>query len=172
MNQGIISIKYYSYQIRDFVNENNLFKRDFRNVLDKWNKLCVAMDTLEDSTEALDYFEKVGVGEEDGEKYLHLYGLLQAIFLQQDSIRNLYSIFLGIEMIPKKDSSWTKIRNLRNLTIGHPIEWSKAKKTKRCYISRITIQNKGFHLIIWNVNKLSDEYEEVDFINLYQNYKR
>ena len=160
-------------QIRDYVNNANFYERHFKSHLDEWNALCVAMDTFGDSCLAMEYYEDAGIGDETGEKYLKLYGLLQAIFLQQDSIRQLYQIFLvkGKDLSPNSDSAWMKIRDLRNLTVGHPIEKRDKSKTKRCFISRVTVDSDGFQLIIWNKDKGQDEFEDVDLKSLYEMYK-
>lgn len=157
-------------KIRDNVNKTNLYEK---NLIDDWNIICVAMDTLEDSCLALLDFESRGVGKNDGEKYLRLYGFFQAIILQQDSIINLYKIFLKKEFDTKK-SAWKQLRYLRNLTIGHPInygEFRNNKKVKRCFISRITIDNTGFQIIIWNKEKEKDDYENIDLNLIYGQYK-
>ncbi len=165
-------------QIRDNDNKANLYGR-FGHDLDKWNTLCVAMDTLGDSCLALEHYEVFGMGQEDGEKYLKIYGLLQAVVLQQDSIRQLYQVFLGSNLKPDYDSAWGKIRKLRNLTAGHPIEKRPEGKDKksgrtgiqRCFISRVTICGGGFQLIIWNKDEARDEFVDVDLKGLYQAYK-
>ena len=131
------------------------------------------MDTLEDSCLALLDFESKNFGKNDGEKYLRLYGFFQAIILQQDSITNLYKIFLK-KKLNTKNSAWKKLRDLRNLTIGHPINYGEFwndKKVKRCFISRITINNTGFQLIIWNKEKGKDDYESIDLNLIYGQYK-
>jgi hypothetical protein len=158
-------------QIRDCVNNANLYDAHFKNHPDEWMALCVAMDTLEDSCEALEYYEDSGIGNEIGEKYIKLYGLLQAIFLQQDSIRQLYLAFQGNYSQPDDDSAWTKIRNLRNLTVGHPLEKNNKTGTKRVFISQVTIGGHGFQLIIWDKNKRRDQIEDVDLKALYEAYK-
>ena len=158
-------------QIRDYVNGANLYDRHFKAHLDEWNALCVAMDTLGDSCLALGYYEASGIGKEDSEKYLKLYGLLQAIFLQQDSIRQLNRVFLGSDLQSDSDSAWKKIRDLRNLTVGHPIEKREKAGTKRCFISRVTIRTGGFQLLIWNSDKEQNEFEDVDLQSLYKQYK-
>ena len=76
-------------KIRDYVNTSNLYDKCYKNNLDKWKMLCVSMDTLEDTCEALLHFESEGIGDNTGEKYLNLYGILQAVFLQQDAIKYL-----------------------------------------------------------------------------------
>src|SRR2546428_5443317 len=63
-----------------------------------------------------------GLGSKDGEKYLRLYGFFQAVVLQQDAIRYLYKEFVGRELKYSRPSGWNQIRELRNLTAGHPIK--------------------------------------------------
>jgi hypothetical protein len=158
-------------RIRDYVNGASLYDRYFKTHLDEWNALCVALDTLGDSCLALGYYEASGIGEHVGEKYLKLYGLLQAIFLQQDSIRQLHLVFLGSDLQPSSDSAWKKIRELRNLTVGHPVEKKDKAGTKRCFISRVTIHSGGFQLLIWNSDKGQNEFEDVDLESLYEEYE-
>lgn len=159
----------FAQKIRDFVNNNNLYDKYFKKYPDQWSTLCVAMDTLEDSSLAMEHYETSGIGEENGEKYLKLYGLLQAIFLQQDSIRYLYKIFVGSDLLP--GSTWRRIRELRNLTVGHPIEKKDKTSTKRCSIARISISSNGFMLMLWNKDENKIEFEDVDLKSLYNLYK-
>ena len=158
-------------QIRNYLNNTNLYERCFKSHLDEWNALCVAMDTIGDTCLSLEYYEASGIGDEYGEKYLKLYGLLQATFLQQDSIRQIYRIFLKSDLQSDSDSAWARIRDLRNLTVGHPIEKKHKTETKRCVISRVTIHSDGFQLIVWNKNKEEKKFEEVNLKSLYEKYK-
>jgi len=93
------------------------------------------MDTLGDSCLAPGYYEASRIGKEDGKKYLKLYGLLQAIFLQQDSIRQLDRVFLGGDLQPDSDSAWKKIKDLCNLTVGHPIDRRKKRLEPNAVLS-------------------------------------
>ena len=129
------------------------------------------MDTLEDSCLALGYYEASGIGEEDGEKYLKLYGFLQGVFLQQDSIRQLHRIFLEYDSQPSPDSAWKRIRDLRNLTVGHPVEKKEKVGTKRCFISRITMRTGRFEVLIWNSDIEQTKIEDVNLGHLYEQYK-
>lgn len=159
-------------KIKDHVNNANLYDKHFKNHIDDWNIVCVALDNLDDTCLALLDYESQGFGKNNGEKYLRLYGTLQAIFLQQDAIHFLYKIFLKKELIPESVSAWSEIRNIRNLTIGHPIEKTKGeKKPKRCTISRITITDKGFLAQIWNSYICKDEYKNYDLWSIYKSYK-
>ena len=160
------------HKIRGYVNNANLLDRYFDGRPDdEWMTLCVSMNTLGDTCQALEYYEDYGLGVDYNEKYLKLYGLLQAIFLQQDSIRQIYRIFIESDLQPGSDSAWIKIRDLRNLTVGHPVEKKHTNETKRCFISRISIQNNGFELMIWNKIKGQKESKKVNFKTLYEDYK-
>ncbi|MBI5559709.1 MAG: hypothetical protein HY883_00330 [Deltaproteobacteria bacterium] len=158
-------------KIRDYVNRVDLSKKYSENP-DEWNTLCVAMDTMGDSCLALEYYESSGVGKDDGEKYLKLYGMLQAIFLQQDSIRQIHRILVGNDLHLDSGSAWMKTRDLRNLTVGHPIEKkNKGGKVSRCFISRVSISSRGFDLIIWDKDERETRHDNVDFASLYNEYK-
>ena len=161
-------ISVLAQQIRDCVNRANLYDRHFKAHLDEWSALCVATDTLEDSCLALGYYETCGIGEEDGEKYLKLYRLLQAIFLQQDSIRQLHRTLVGTDLQPDSGPAWKTIRDLRNLTVGHPLAKKDKARTKRCFVSRSTMHTGGFQLVIWNSDKGQNEFEDVDLEHLYE----
>jgi len=105
---------------------------------------------------------------DDGDKYLKLYGVLQAVFLQQDSIRKLYEIFLNVDFSPEPSSAWARIRNLRNLSTGHPI---KSKGDKYCQIARITLGKNGFKILVWDKKERQNVSEDIDLHELLQSYK-
>jgi hypothetical protein len=101
-------IEHLSTQIREHTYPWNSDMRDryFQSRRDDWNLLCVAMDTLDDTSLALEDYEAAGLGTESGGKYLRLYGMLQAVFLQQDCIRNLHKLFGDTDWTPSIDSRW------------------------------------------------------------------
>lgn len=148
-----------------------MYSQQYKSKPDEWNEICAAMDVLEDTCIALENYERCGLGSDDGEKYLRLYGFLQGIFLQQDSIRRLYKAFTENQLNPSSDSGWVEIRNLRNLTVGHPIEKRNGQGVWRCFISRVTVNSHGFQLRVWNKEKNVAEIETVDLKALYERYK-
>lgn len=70
----MLRIEELEQEIRDFVNDEDLYDLYFEDNLDDWNELCTSMDILGDTCHALYYFEDTGLGKESGEKYLKLYG--------------------------------------------------------------------------------------------------
>jgi hypothetical protein len=141
--------------IRDKVNNCRLYDRLFKDIPDEWYALCVAMDILADTCLALEDYESSGFGKCLDEQYLRMYGFFQAIFLQQDSIRQLYSTFMHSQLQPDENSDWQQLRELRNLTVGHPIEKKAKGDTERCFISRAMICNDSLQLLVW-VKSMND----------------
>ena len=53
----------------------------FNNNLDKWNIACVAMDTVEDTKLAIEYYKNDRNDYVNGYNYLMLDGVLQSVYL-------------------------------------------------------------------------------------------
>lgn len=58
--------------------------------------------------------------------YLEFWGVMQAIIIQQDAIKEVYKAVIGLELQIAGESEWLKLRDVRNLCAGHP-----AKRTKK-----------------------------------------
>lgn len=115
-----------------------------------WNQLCSSLDVIEDSDLALSAYIDSKFEEDDGEKYLRLYGLLQALFLQQGAVKNLSE---SLEL-PNDLSTYSKlkeIRDIRNDSVGHPTKRGRNDKSYH-YISRISITKSKFQLISYYEN--------------------
>lgn len=148
---------------------NSSLSSHFKDSPNEWNRLCAAMDVLEDTALALDNYEIQGIGNDDGEKYLRLYGILQAIVLQEDSIRHLYKIFTEQTLKPDMSTAWQKIREVRNLSVGHPVEADFNKK--HCFISRVSINPSGFRMCFWDKENQENEFQDIGLQTLYEDYK-
>ena len=96
------------------------------------------MDTLEDTVLALSHYFAYGLGRSDEERYLRLYGVQQAVYLQQDAIRALVEVVLEKKFEPSPDSAWKAIREVRR-HIAHPIEVKKAGSVRRTFLTRISL---------------------------------
>lgn len=128
-----------------------------------WNMLCASMDTIEDSELAIDNYKKLPPFDGFTGGYLYIYGLLQALFLQQDAVNHLSQALFNENIDYKKNyPEIYKIRELRNNAIGHPTNRNNGQSF--CVISRISINNNGFSLCHYFPNRDS-KFEDVD-INL------
>lgn len=133
----------------------------------------VALDTAEDTTLALSHYENEGIGLDEGEKYLRLYGFLQAIFLQQDAIKKLHELFVGSFTEPADTSAWKQLRELRNLTVGHPTEKGQGNQPRRrAFITRISLETDGFDYQVWHQETGKFSFERADLSAIYAVYKK
>ncbi len=140
----------------------------------EWDRLCAAMDALEDTCLALQNYERDGLGSDEGEQYLRLYGLFQAICVQQDSIVNLYEIFTERPWKNTPNSAWEHLREVRHKTAGHPIKTFSGKLN--CFLSRQSIQDDKFTIVIWETAEDDTaptelRIQEVALRELYEKYK-
>ena len=139
---------------------------------DQFFALLVAIDTAEDTAEALLNYEQHGLGSGDGEKYLRLYGFLQGVFLQQDAVRWILQ-YLMPDQKASPSLAWSQLRELRNMTVGHPTAYGLDKSNlQRVLISRITISDDGFQYQLWDKAKSDPVFFDASLCTLYPDYKR
>ena len=140
---------------------------------DQFFSLLVGIDTAEDAAQALLNYEEQGLGSSDGEKYLRLYGFLQAIFLQQDAIKQISQHLMPLAVKASSSSAWSQLRELRNMTVGHPTAYGRDKSNmQRVLISRITISDDGFQYQVWDKTKSDPCFVDGELRTLYDDYKR
>jgi hypothetical protein len=136
----------YTEKIRYFINKprkQHILLKDVKY----WNQLCSSLDVIEDSDLAIKAYLDRDFSQDDGGKYLRIYGLLQAMFLQQDAVEHLcesLGFSSDLTMYPKLK----EIRDIRNDSVGHPTKRNKHKAYH--FISRITIQKSGFQLVSYD----------------------
>ncbi|MDE0087357.1 MAG: hypothetical protein OXU23_16665 [Candidatus Poribacteria bacterium] len=125
------------------------------------------MDTIEDTEEALESFLKLDIDSSDeGRNYLRIYGALQALFVQQDAVKNLHD---ALKIPYTEDKALDKIRNIRNDAAGHPTK--RGNKRAFNFISRPTVSSHGFQLITYyrtnsGNDKLDSKREDINVPDL------
>jgi len=107
-------------ELRDLFNSTIVYKQTVWNNknVGNWDKICSGLDNIEDTQLAISEYTRL-------EKFsrLALYGLLQSLVVQQDSLKSIEES-LGIK-VPNLKTSFPKlkeIRDIRNETTGHPTE--------------------------------------------------
>lgn len=79
--------------------------------------------------------------------YLETYGYLQALFVQQDAIRNLWEAMMPAAKRWRRSAPLTRIRELRNASIGHPTKQTHGvPETSFNLISQSTMSVNGFEM--------------------------
>lgn len=157
----------YTREIRDFINKPikqfNLLKNH-----KLWNQLCSSLDVIGDSDLAISAYINSEFGTDDEEKYLRLYGVLQALFLQQDAVTNLCES-LGLPNNLTSHPKLKEIRDIRNDSIGHPTKRGNYKSYH--FISRATITKSGFQLISdYGNNKTT--FKDISVIDLIEEQRK
>ena len=133
----------YTQEIRNFINKP---RKQF-NLLKNhtfWNQLCSSLFVIEDSDLAIDAYLNNEFSKDGGEKYLRLYGLFQALYLQQDAVKHLCES-LGLSNNLIANPKLKEIRDIRNDSIGHPTK--RGNYESYHFISRITITKIEFQLV-------------------------
>mgnify|MGYP003397135464 CR=1 FL=1 len=88
----------------------------------KWIGITASIDVLEDSSWAIEYYNENDYPSDMKGKYLYTYGLLQALFVQQDAAENIYKVFFDEKI--KWKGEYPKaydVREMRNDVTGHPL---------------------------------------------------
>lgn len=129
--------------VRDHINTHR-YQIDLLNDSRTWNQICSSLDVIGDSCIAIESYCSNAYPEDIGLKYVYTYGILQALFIQQDALRNLTEAFQFDYEMP---ITLKKIRGLRNASIGHPTKQGGAKSRIYNYISRYTLSKNGFELL-------------------------
>lgn len=147
--------------------KNSLTKKlKFEKVTD-FELLRACIDLLEDTQYAITEVYQFGLetkSNSHGEKYLRLYGVLNATYLQYGAIIDLIRLFnLPNQKEIKSSLKSSKIIELRNKIGSHTTNYSipnTKKETNFFKLSQSSISTLGDNLLI--VGK--DDYEEIDLI--------
>ncbi|MCP4105079.1 MAG: hypothetical protein GY749_06020 [Desulfobacteraceae bacterium] len=139
---------------------------DKRDSFSKENRfrIVAALDNIGDTALGMRHYEEKGIGQELEEKYIKIFGLLQSIYLQQDSIRELYKLIIGSWDKPDESSAWKYLRDVRNCVAGYPAERGGA-------ISRMTLSDDGFKIGYWDKSSVDNfPFEYVPLKERYEEY--
>src|SRR5579864_548231 len=99
------------------------------NKNEDWDFLTAAMDIVDDASSAIGNVQRFGLSgptkyDETGEKYLRLYGLLSATYIQQQSILTIYRIMNVPDPKKLKEKfDALKIRELRHKLSSHSTDY-------------------------------------------------
>ena len=135
----------------------------YRSDPQRWAMLCTCMDTLGDTQSAIEAFRETRMGADKSELYLRTYGVLQAIFVQQDALDNLAKS-LDVSMDIKKDPGVKSIRDVRNNIVGHPTARGPEDRQSSYRISQHTLSATRFEAL--ELNPESDR--KIIEVNIYE----
>ena len=132
-------------EARDIINKLDI-SPDVLNDRATKMKLCSCLDVIVDTECCLGAFTNTDTNIEQldvGDKYMYVYGTLQALYMQQDAVKN-FTDTLGIEY--PSDRTLKRIREIRNDSVGHPSKRGDGEGKAFNFITRDSIGNQGFEL--------------------------
>lgn len=130
------------HRLRDLVNMTRR-SRELRERGARWHQLCAAMDVIGDTQLALQAaIDGTVAAHSTGAGYVVIYGVLQALYLQQDAAKQI-SKCLDIDIPTPPELE--EVRDARNAAAGHPSVY----KGSGAGIVRITLSTGGFELVTW-----------------------
>lgn len=176
-------IRHYENFIRNIINsivnridfeklndENKLFLTKIKERLyfdndNGWNFLVSSLDTIDDSQFAITTFQnhKIENGQKFniGENYLRLYGILSAVYIQQQALLKLSDLF-KTGQIDELKSNFDKldITFLRHCISAHPINFNQNGTKVSFRIDRNTLNDNG-------PLSIRDEFNKTQTFNIY-----
>lgn len=130
-----------------------------------------SMYLLQDTTESLWAHRQKGFAGDPHRAYLELWGLMQAVIIQQDAIKEVFAVVLGRLLDSRQLTKWHELRQLRNLCAGHPARRDPrgTLPLARCFMARGFGGYERFQYEQWeqgvgttypsiNLGQLLDEY--------------
>lgn len=163
-NQEDRSVAGLMQQVREFVNLTHRQHALIESGLN-WHMVCSSMDVIEDAELAVSAYVNNEFPDDDGDKYLRVYGVLQALFVQQDALSNL-CLSLRIEYVPAPELK--SVREIRNDSLGHPTNRRSGPTQSFHSMSRITIRKSGFQMLSQFADRHDSEFRDIDVLGLIQ----
>jgi hypothetical protein len=172
MKSSLDVLDSYATAFRDLVNakvwSNSKTIRELLRLNSErdWNFLCTSMDVVGDASTAIRHFLQFGLDgptryQDVGERYLRLYGVLSATYVQQQAALKLYEL-MNVpnpkEMKAKLDT--LEIRNLRHKLASHSTDFLTGKDGTTATYVPIRMGLGGFHCLY--ANNEETEHESAD----------
>lgn len=124
----------------------------------KWDRLTSALQVLEDSAWAVEYYLEADYPSGFKGKYLFTYGLLQALFIQGDAANSLSVALFDRKIDFRRDyPSAFAIREIRNDVVGHP---TQRGTSSYIYLAQCSLSKQSFYYV--KDDSSSEKSENID----------
>lgn len=120
--------------------------RELRRDIGRWNQMLSSLQALKQTNLAVTAFQKHGAKLSEGERFLAIYGLLQALVLQQDALCHLAEALKTTPVRLNRHRRLEEIRNIRNWSVGHPTKADRGPALSHHAIARPKLGRGGFSL--------------------------
>jgi hypothetical protein len=129
-----------------------------------------AMYLLQDSTDGLWRHRKVGFNGDPLLAYIELWGVLQAVTIQQDSIAVLYELFHNWKLDTSSLSNWKELRDLRVACAGHPVDRGKPGCRERAFLGRSFGSYRWIMYEVWREAACESDFPQIELGDLMDRY--
>jgi hypothetical protein len=137
---------------------------------DEFVAYYTAMYLLQDTGEALLAHRKANFSPEPMRSYIEIWGVMQALSIQQDAITELHKVIVGKK--PKTGPAWSELRNLRHLTTGHPANRSQGVPgTQRTFMGRQGRTYESVEFEVWDAATQGRDHPNLDLGQLIDAYE-
>ena len=142
------TIQKLSLSVRDIVTDPGMEHMFMDSAVRRYRIAC-CMDTVEDAQLAVEAYRRLessSEGADKGKLYLVVYGVLQAIFIQQDALRNL-ACALDFPYEIGSYSGLKEVREVRNQIVGHPTSYRREGRESFYAINRMSLSLDSFKVL-------------------------
>ena len=114
---------------------------------EKWLQLMSALDVLEDTSYAVEYYLESDYPDDIKGKYLFTYGVLQSLFVQQDAVNSIHYALFDTQVDFHKDyPAAYQVREMRNEVVGHPTNRDRKCGGKEfIHLAQVSLKKTGFY---------------------------
>jgi hypothetical protein len=104
---------------------------------DDYAACSTSMSLIQDTGEAVEAHLGVDFSSDPMRAYLEFWGVMQAIFVQQDAIHELHRVIAGARPILPQGSAWARLREVGNTCAGHAADrCTGVPTTQRTFMGR------------------------------------
>ncbi len=121
-------------------------QRRLRKQISRYNQLCSCLETLRQTEAAVDAFARFDGEIGTGGHFLALYGVLQALVLQQDAVCHLQEALGDSSKSVISNRRLQDVRTIRNWAVGHPTKVDRRDTLSHHKIRRPSL-GRGFELV-------------------------
>ncbi len=169
------ALHFYNDQFRELINgkvqrhngENESFSEFVKHALklnkaDDWSFICSSMDIINDSLLGIENFIRFGMDgptkyDDLGEKYIRLYGVLNATYIQQQALLNLHRLSNTPDLNKAEASvNLLTIRDIRHKLGAHSVDYSNRETSQTESFVPVRLTLGGMHCEYYNNSTLSN----------------
>ena len=123
-------------KIYDFFHGNNACFGEITSNDNRFAAYYNSMYLLQDSTESLRVHRKRGFSGDPHLGYIEFWGVMQAVTIQQDAIREVHKAITGEYPDTKSLPKWNEVRDFRHILVGHPAKRDRGSPLSRTFMGR------------------------------------